>query len=219
MVVFRGFVDAASGASASAAAASASASAGAGGGGGAASLLPRTRLKMGTDARSSKVMHEGEHCELCWWFGRTSEQFRVRGRLQYVGAGERPAGVDADEWAFLSGQRTEQWGKMRDAARAQFFWDSPGAVFSGAIDGGEVDSDDEDAAAGPAPAGAAAAAAADDDERLRSPPANFLLMLLDPVRVDHLSLRTDVRIVDELVPADGGGDAGTRTWRTYRVNP
>lgn len=185
--------------------------------------LPRTRLKMVTDARSSKVMNEGEQCELCWWFGRTSEQFRVRGKLLYVGPDEEPVeGVEGDERAYLSRQRMEQWGKMRDAAKAQFFWDSPGSVFSGAIDGGEIVDADHEQVTPPGGEGGAAVA----DAGLQTPPANFLLMLLDPSRVDHLSLRTDVRIVDEIdVSAGGASDVGvgsdpnTRTWMTYRVNP
>ena len=84
--------------------------------------LPRTRLKMVTDARSSKVMNEGEQCELCWWFGNSNEQYRIRGEARFVGA--EAAGADQAE-------RRKQWEAMRDPAREQFWWSMPGAAFEG----------------------------------------------------------------------------------------
>ena len=178
-------------------------------------------LKMVTDARSSKVMHENLECELCWWLMRTSEQFRVRGKLKYVGDGK---GVDAT----LAAARMEQWTKMRDEAREQFFWDHPGAAFSGLEESERPDTDVHPTAAVALTTNASKTAAAaggrtdDDDDastnRLAMPPSNFLLMLLDPIRIDHLCLKTNVRIVDELLHPSSSDD-GMRRWTSYRVNP
>ena len=167
-------------------------------------------------------MHENLECELCWWLMRTSEQFRVRGKLKYVGD---DGGVDA----ALAAARREQWGKMRDEAREQFFWDHPGAVFSGLEESERTDTDDADPSAVTPTTDASKTAAdatagehlTDDDasaNRLAMPPSNFLLMLLDPIRIDHLCLKTNVRIVDELLHPSSPHD-GMQRWRSYRVNP
>lgn len=63
-----------------------------------------------TDARSAKLA-ESRRCELCWWFAKSSEQYRVSGELKYVG----PDDPDQD-------LRKQQWGNLSDKAREQFYW-------------------------------------------------------------------------------------------------
>ena len=84
-------------------------------------------MKMITDSRSNKV-RESAACEMVWWFAKSSEQYRIRGELAYVGSSGRFA-TDGDKG--LVSARLEQWGNLSDAAREQFFWKVPGIDFSG----------------------------------------------------------------------------------------
>lgn len=178
--------------------------------------LHHVRFKMVTDARSRKVK-ESDECEVCWWFAKTSEQYRVSGKLRFVGEN------DNDE--KLVRQRHGEWKKLRDNAKDQFYWDYPGAVFSGVVDNemGEesLNHGSSKAAQHDNPADEAIVADAVNTTHQRDdPPSNFLLMLLDPERIDHLCLKTDVRIIDErIVPELASTDDTPHKWTTYRVNP
>ena len=147
-------------------------------------------MKMITDLRSSKVGEASGHtspatantCELVWWFSKSSEQYRVRGSLQFVG------GDESDD--FLVRMRKEQWGNLSDMAREQFYWRDPSIEYEPQLkvpEGGRG-----------------------DDGKVLPPPDNFLLMLLNPTRVDYLRLGDNFRQFDEL-----DGDK----WTEKRVNP
>lgn len=71
------------------------------------------RLQVATDARSEKVAQLAARgsVEVCWYFTRSREQFRIRGEAALHAAG--PA-------------RLRLWSKLSEAARAQFFWPDPG---------------------------------------------------------------------------------------------
>ena len=71
-------------------------------------------LKMITDARSSKVAHilNCPKCEMVYWFGKSSEQYRISGDLQLVSGTE-----DEDKELFIA--RKQQWGNLSDSAREQ----------------------------------------------------------------------------------------------------
>jgi hypothetical protein len=131
----------------------------------------RVAMKMITDARSDKVTQIGKNNagEMVWWFFKSSEQYRVSGTLQVVG----PTDPDVD----LDIARMQQWSKLTDAAREQFYWldaDVPGRKSKADIpDGGR-----------------------DKDGNVLPPPDNFLLMLLWPEDVDYLRLRDNYRQVD-----------------------
>ena len=76
-------------------------------------------LQMITDNRSEKVTHI-EHQpwgEICWYFTKTREQFRIAGNLTLVSA-------DFPEYPLLK-QRKQVWEKLSDSARAQFAWAFP----------------------------------------------------------------------------------------------
>lgn len=60
-------------------------------------------------------------CEMVWWIAKTSEQYRIQGDLQLIGN-------DHDNKELVA-QRKQQWGNLSDAAREQFFWESPGVPF------------------------------------------------------------------------------------------
>eukprot|EP00747_Dinoflagellata_sp_TGD_P171330 gnl/TRDRNA2_/TRDRNA2_205143_c0_seq1.p1 gnl/TRDRNA2_/TRDRNA2_205143_c0~~gnl/TRDRNA2_/TRDRNA2_205143_c0_seq1.p1 ORF type:complete len:253 (+),score=30.85 gnl/TRDRNA2_/TRDRNA2_205143_c0_seq1:259-1017(+) len=142
-------------------------------------------LRMITDARSEKVAHiqRSPSCEMVWWFSQSSEQYRIAGKLQLVGP------EDAGD---LQTARQEQWVKLSDKAREQFWWDMPGIAYSGeqTVPSGGRGSDGE----------------------ILPPPDAFLLLLLWPQRVKYLRLTDNLAGVDEYESAEG-------KWTTFRVNP
>ena len=144
-----------------------------------AQSLP-TVMKMITDLRSSKVAEATNHpksnqsAELVWWFVKSSEQYRIRGKLQFVGCGS----FEGDSDAFLTQMRKEQWGNLSDSAREQFYWKDPSVPYTLQND---------------VPAGGRG-----EDGKVLPPPKNFLLMLLHPTRVDYLRLGDNYRQIDNL---------------------
>lgn len=132
-------------------------------------------MKMITDHRSNKVTEAttgNSSCEMVWWFGKSSEQYRIRGELKFVGNGQ----FELDD--ELASVRKQQWGNLSDMAREQFFWKEPGLAYSGEStvpEGGR-----------------------DDDGKVLPPPDSFLLMLLFPNRVDYLRLGDNFRQIDQL---------------------
>ena len=212
--------------------------------------LPGARaLRMITDARSAKAAGGDCAAEMVWWFAKTSEQYRVRGHLRFIGGsdfnGGGKGGVDdaspsitseavetsTEEVKALAQARKQQWGNLRDTAREQFFWHNPGQAYAGAA---SVPSGGRDA-----------------EGTLLPPPDSFLLMLLVPERVHYLRLGDNLALVDtpvvaptalasnstkskapltvpdgeaggEEVAAEGVGTDGVgpqMTWHTARVNP
>lgn len=77
------------------------------------------QLKFITDSRSEKVNQiEGQPwAELCWYFPKTREQFRLLGQLMLVQA-DHPDPI-------LSQARQIQWQELSDGGRSQFAWASP----------------------------------------------------------------------------------------------
>ena len=77
------------------------------------------RLKIITDARSAKIQ-DIEHQsigEICWYFTKTREQFRILGTLQLV----TPQETDLN----LQKARKITWHNLSDPARSQFAWPNP----------------------------------------------------------------------------------------------
>lgn len=76
-------------------------------------------LKTITDLRSTKIQ-DIEHqnlAEVCWYFTKTREQFRIAGNLQLVTVKE----TDPD----LQQARLTTWHNLSDSARSQFAWPEP----------------------------------------------------------------------------------------------
>jgi len=145
----------------------------------------REAMRMITDARSEKVKHgsQAPACEMVWWFSQSSEQFRFAGKLQFVGPGDE---------GELQAARQAQWAELRDAAREQFWWDSPGVEYSGEQlppKGGRG-----------------------EDGEVLPPPDTFLLMLLWPQKVKYLRLTDNYSQLDAV-------DDNTGEWTAARVNP
>ncbi|MGL5832165.1 MAG: Npun_F5749 family FMN-dependent PPOX-type flavoprotein [Waterburya sp.] len=79
----------------------------------------QNRLKIITDIRSAKIQ-DFEHqalAEICWYFTKTREQFRLSGQLQLITAQE----LNSE----LQQARNTTWHNLSDSARSQFYWPDP----------------------------------------------------------------------------------------------
>ncbi|MEO1692233.1 MAG: Npun_F5749 family FMN-dependent PPOX-type flavoprotein [Cyanobacteria bacterium J06631_6] len=79
----------------------------------------QNRLKIITDARSAKIQ-DIEHqaaAEICWYFTKTREQFRISGQLTLVTVQESDRN--------LQQARQTTWHNLSDSARSQFAWPDP----------------------------------------------------------------------------------------------
>ena len=159
-------------------------------------------MKMITDKRSNKFsevtnnthVNNGKMSntvEMVWWFAKSSEQYRIRGQLEFVG------GDETDPNLLIA--RKEQWGNLSDMAREQFYWVDPGLIFNS-------DESSKEALSQIPPGGR------DEDGKVLPPPENFLLMLLYPKRCDYLRLSDNFRQIDDL-------NAEDQEWQSNRVNP
>lgn len=144
-----------------------------------------TTMKMITDRRSSKVSEasnmngagssddeeEGSNAEIVWWFSKSSEQYRIRGKLYFVGH-------DHPNRDLLTARKA-QWGNLSDSAREQFYWKEPRIPY-------QTDAE------GDVPPGGRS------EGKVLPPPDDFLLMLLTPKMVDYLRLGDNYRQLDEM---------------------
>ncbi|RMF69155.1 MAG: pyridoxamine 5'-phosphate oxidase, partial [Cyanobacteria bacterium J069] len=83
-------------------------------------LDPTNQLKFITDTRSAKpeqIAHQ-TWAEVCWYFPKSREQFRLLGPLTLIDG----TCVEAN----LLQARQQQWQSLSDAARLQFAWPDPG---------------------------------------------------------------------------------------------
>ncbi|NES21645.1 MAG: pyridoxamine 5'-phosphate oxidase [Symploca sp. SIO3E6] len=173
----------------------------------------RSSLKIITDIRSAKIQDIERQAmgEICWYFTKTREQFRIQGVLRLVKAQDQ----DAD----LLKARKITWQKISDAARSQFAWATPGQPVMG-----ERKKDAETRGRGDGSNG-------NPTQNFVHPPAidksafdveppdphlpldTFCLLLLVPKKVDHLQLRGDPqqRCIYQL--------ATDTTWSSQLVNP
>ncbi|AFY68783.1 pyridoxamine 5'-phosphate oxidase-related FMN-binding protein [Thalassoporum mexicanum PCC 7367] len=78
------------------------------------------QIKFITDRRSEKVLHldRQPRAEICWYFAKTREQFRIAGPLMVIDA------AYPDQELLQARQAT--WQQISDAARSQFLWPAPG---------------------------------------------------------------------------------------------
>jgi pyridoxamine 5'-phosphate oxidase len=161
-------------------------------------------MKMITDRRSGKVSELMDtrstgQAEMVWWFGKTSEQYRIQGKTQFVGDSFEDfplqpsfthGNLDAAE-AFYARARKEQWGCLSDPAREQFFWNVPGIPLEESPTS--------------VPHGGRQA-----DGKVVPVPPEFLLMLLRPHKIDYLRLTDNYRQMDTF---ENG------KWTQTRLNP
>jgi PPOX class probable FMN-dependent enzyme len=83
-------------------------------------LEDSNQLKFVTDIRSQKVEEINLYPwgEICWYFPKIREQFRIAGKL-ILAVAEHPN-------AELCSRRRMAWQELSDAARVQFAWPHPG---------------------------------------------------------------------------------------------
>lgn len=155
------------------------------------------------DAPPRAQVQQGPSCELVWWFSRSSEQFRVSGSLQFVGS---------DEQGELRGVREEQWKRLSDPAREQFYWKQPWVAYEGSAEPpkvcGRVDCWIPNSSY--FFVACCSQGGRDADGAVMAPPDTFLLMLLWPNQVKYLNLRNNFAQLD--VREEG-------EWRGSRTNP
>ena len=152
------------------------------------------QLAMVTDSRSEKAA-EIAACsagEICWYFTRTREQFRLGGTLALIG-------TDCSDQT----QRVTIWAGMSVAAREQFLWPHPKQPL---VPDDNVGNETNEGSSH------------DDYSRqvpqdLHAPPVSFLIVTLRVERVDHLCLRGDPQ-TRWLSEHDGSGG-----WNSEAVNP
>jgi PPOX class probable FMN-dependent enzyme len=79
-----------------------------------------TKVTFVTDKRSKKVgdFAVNNKCEICWYFPKSREQFRLRGFANVI-TNESTDEIDIRD-------RSISWKKMRPGARGQFAWPEPG---------------------------------------------------------------------------------------------
>jgi pyridoxamine 5'-phosphate oxidase len=82
-------------------------------------LEPGNRLKIIADRRSEKIdqLAHQPWVEVCWYFPKTREQFRLSGMTAVVAA-------ESTE-PELQQARQAQWQDLSDSARLQFVWPQP----------------------------------------------------------------------------------------------
>lgn len=71
-------------------------------------------IRLITDKRSAKAedIKSNPYGEICWYFPKTREQFRLAGSLQLID--------------YADPDRQNQWQELSPKAKAQFFWAEPG---------------------------------------------------------------------------------------------
>jgi len=80
-------------------------------------------LQIITDIRSEKCKHLQHQpvAEICWYFTKTREQFRLSGKITLVNFQE--------ENTIFKNARDKVWDKLSENARSQFSWENPGELF------------------------------------------------------------------------------------------
>jgi pyridoxamine 5'-phosphate oxidase len=91
-------------------------------------LDPESQLQFVTDGRSALREAAGTSkaeeivnnpwAEVCWYFAKTREQFRIAGKLQLI---------DAQNPNYQP-ERQAAWTQMSEAGKVQFYWPLPGAI-------------------------------------------------------------------------------------------
>ena len=77
-------------------------------------------IQIVTDSRSEKAaqINHQPWGEICWYFTKTREQFRISGYLQLIDCNQTNSELIA--------ARKAAWQKLSDNARSQFMWPTPG---------------------------------------------------------------------------------------------
>ena len=120
-------------------------------------LNQTNQLQIITDSRSEKTNHINHHpySEICWYFPKTREQFRLSGNLTTIGENDEN-----------QTPRLTVWQNLSDSAKQQFTWPHPGMILT--------ENKQDFLQEIPSP---------------NQPVSNFILLLFNPEKVDHLELK------------------------------
>ncbi len=121
------------------------------------------RIQLAVDGRSEKL-RQIAHCplaQICWYFCKTREQFRIAGTLEAITA-EHPD-PEAQQ------QRQQLWQQISEKGRLLWFWPEPKGPLAS-----------PEAFVQKLP-----------PEKAAWPPPTFVVLLLQPTEVDHLQLKGD----------------------------
>ncbi|CAK9000302.1 Transmembrane protein 87B [Durusdinium trenchii] len=161
--------------------------------------IQRTALMVITNANAEKMRciaaDRPAFAEVCWWFTKSREQYRIAGQLQAVTTNEE------DE--VLRDLRVRAWKNLSDKAREQFFWPVPRT---------RLPPDPEvqfESLCGEIPQGGRDK---DKDGKILPPPDSFVLLLLWPDQCKYLDLGSNWAQEDVW-------DQSAQTWTTKRVAP
>ncbi|WP_017296375.1 Npun_F5749 family FMN-dependent PPOX-type flavoprotein [Geminocystis herdmanii] len=77
------------------------------------------KLEIITDIRSQKIedLSHNSYGEICWYFAKTREQFRITGKIEIITA--------HDDNQELLKERQKIWQKLSLAGKEQFYWENP----------------------------------------------------------------------------------------------
>lgn len=87
-------------------------------------LEDTNNLEIITDIRSQKYQHliDNPWGEICWYFAKTREQFRIHGQIKLI--------TEIESETKLLEERIKVWQKLSTAGKEQFYWDNPGELFT-----------------------------------------------------------------------------------------
>lgn len=154
-----------------------------------------TALVFVTDARAEKC-RQIEHRprgEICWYFAKTREQYRIRGSLCLIRPDTRAEGAAREAQLLL--RRT--WGNLSDQTRQTFFGPHPGRPLACDEDEAVVPNGGRDP----------------DTNKVLPPPRTFNVLLMRPDRVDLLDLKNNARQIYEKATGP------SIRWSSREVNP
>ena len=161
------------------------------------------QLQIITDRRREKIehLHGQPWVELCWYFPKSREQFRLSGTLSVI-LSETPEQTI----------RQQLWNAISSKAKAQFYWPSPGQPFDEAetlsVTNDPIQGDEASDTFAQTPDSSRTLSNRSSDSE---PPDSFCALLLNATAVDHLTLAAD-QTRQRFTLEDEG-------WTVQRINP
>lgn len=134
-------------------------------------------LMLISDRRSQKNQQIGLNAggEVCWYFPKTREQFRITGRLSCID--------NATESAASQALRMQIWNSISRKAKDQFHWPMPGEIRA------DDDTEESNSEASFAIASATVKRSLPQTVEVRKPAPEFSVIFIFPFCVDYLELR------------------------------
>lgn len=149
-----------------------------------------------SDSRSEKFSQwqQSPRTQLCWYFTKTREQFRISAQVSMVGSSgllfqDEHADADVNQGgsqnSILTSERAILWANLSDKAKMQFYWPAPKQALKDIEINGTPSSDIPD---------------------------NFILICFHPHHIDYLNLTTTPQTREI-------HDISDKKWIYQAVNP